>query len=88
MMTSNANDTTEAASTTTFVPGNECDLAALVRQIRICRSALGAILDEIELGDRSEATIDKIAACITGVTGEIEALWEAAKSADQQPGRV
>jgi hypothetical protein len=82
MMTSNVNDTVEMASVPSLAPGNDSDLANLMRQIRICRSALGAILDELEAGERSAETLASLATCITGVTGEIEELWQAAKLAE------
>ncbi len=58
------------------------DLVAIMRQIRLCRSTLGAILDQLECGKASADTIEKIADCTTGLTAEIENLWEATKQPD------
>jgi hypothetical protein len=60
----------------------QLDLPALVRQIRLCRSTLGAILDELECGDRSQGAIEKLAGSTMSVTGEIEGLWERIKQSD------
>jgi hypothetical protein len=57
----------------------QLDLPAVMRQIRLCRSTLGAILDELECGDRGHGAIEKIAIRAMSVTGEIEDLWEAIK---------
>lgn len=58
------------------------DLPSIIRQIRLCRSTLGAILDELESGGSSADTIEKIVECTTGVTAEIESLWEATKQSE------
>ena len=79
MMTSNANDTVDMASVPSLPPSNDCDLATLMRQIRVCRSALGAVLDELEGGEPGADALTNLAACITSITGELEELWNAAK---------
>lgn len=56
------------------------DLTAIIWQIRVCRSTLGAILDELEGDDRNLA-IEKVAEYATGVAAEIESLWDAIKRA-------
>jgi hypothetical protein len=55
------------------------DSMTIMRQIRLCRSILGAILDELEGGNAGAdaGAIERIAECTTGVTAEIESLWEA-----------
>jgi len=55
----------------------QVDVLAVMRQIRLCRSTLGAILDELECGDVCAGAIVKIAEYTSGVTAEIESLWEA-----------
>ncbi len=57
----------------------QAELPAIIKQIRVCRSTLGTILDELELDKISTATLEKIAAHTTGATIEIEGLWEALK---------
>jgi hypothetical protein len=58
------------------------DLSMIMRQIRLCRSTMGAILDELECGNATADSIEKIAECTTGVTAEIEGLWQATKQPD------
>jgi hypothetical protein len=55
------------------------DLPFVVRQIRVCRSMLGAILEELEWSDLSPGAVEQFAACSTSVTAEIEHLWETIK---------
>jgi hypothetical protein len=78
MTPSNATYSTDAASTP-IVPEFRPDLNAVMKQIRLCRSTLGAILDELECGDQSPGTIERLAERAIGVTGEIEELWETTK---------
>ena len=54
------------------------DLPTIIRQIRVCRSILGAILDELEDDDRNLA-IGQVAECATSVAAEIESLWDTIK---------
>jgi hypothetical protein len=76
---SNVNYSAETASTRIMMPDYRLDLPAVVRQIRVCRSTLGAILDELESSDRSPATIERLAECSMNVAGEIEDLWATIK---------
>ena len=55
------------------------DLPAVVRQIRVSRSTLGAILDELECSDRSPAATERLIESSMNVAGEIEDLWETTK---------
>ena len=79
MTNTNANYTAETASTRVTMPDYRFDLPAIERQIRLCRSTLGAILDELECGERSPEAIERLGECAMSVTGEIEALWETIK---------
>ena len=79
MTNANANYTVEATVARPIMPDYQFDLPAIERQIRLCRSTLGAILDELEGGDKSPDAIERIGECTTSVTGEIESLWEAIK---------
>jgi hypothetical protein len=67
----------EAIPTHVKMPDWQVDVLTITRQIRLCRSTLGAILDELECRDlRTDAGVS-IAECTSGVTAEIESLWEA-----------
>ena len=79
MTNTDANYTAETTATRAIMPEYRFDLPAIERQIRLCRSTLGAILDELESGDRNPDTLERIGECTTSVTGEIESLWEAIK---------
>jgi hypothetical protein len=82
MADSNANKCPETISRGVKIPNNSDDLPAIIRQIRLCRSTLGAILDVLESGDGHADAIERIAECTTGVSAEIESLWNAAKPVD------
>jgi hypothetical protein len=60
----------------------QVDLPMIMKQIRLCRSTLGAILDELECGTARAENMENIADCTIGVTAEIESLWEATKKPD------
>jgi hypothetical protein len=74
-----ANFGAENVSDRAIVPDYQLDLPAVVRQVRLCRSTLGAILDELECSEGRTGNIERIAESTTCVIGEIEALWEAIK---------
>jgi hypothetical protein len=76
---SKANYSAETASTRASMSDYRLDLPAIVRQIRVSRSTLGAILDELECSTRSPATVERLAECSMNVAGEIEDLWETIK---------
>jgi hypothetical protein len=79
MNNSSTSQNRETISTRVKMTDYPVDLPTIMRQIRLCRSTLGAILDELECGEATAETIEKIAECTTGVTAEIESLWEATK---------
>ena len=77
MTTSDSNLSGELLSTR----GNhQVDVPALTKQIRLCRSTLGAVLDELDVGEISAESLEKILECATAVTIEIESLWETTKA--------
>jgi hypothetical protein len=55
------------------------DLTAIVHQIRLCRSTLGAILDELECGGQNQDTLDGIGEVSLNLSAEIESLWSTVK---------
>jgi hypothetical protein len=67
----------EAVLTRAKLSDFSIDVATVMRQIRLCRSTLGAVLDELECGDVGVEAIVGIAECTTSVAAEIESLWEA-----------
>jgi hypothetical protein len=79
MNNSNISQSEETVPTRPRTVDYAVDLVAIMRQIRLCRSTLGAILDGFECGNTSAGTIEKIADCTTGLTAEVESLWEATK---------
>jgi hypothetical protein len=78
MNTSEPSKSADLASARASIADYWQDLPAIIRQIRVCRSRLGAVLDELDGDDRNLA-IEKVAECATGVAAEIESLWEAIK---------
>jgi len=63
----------------TLIKAQDClvDASTIMRQIRLCRSTLGAILDELECGDVGADAVERIVECTIGVTADVESLWEA-----------
>jgi hypothetical protein len=59
----------------------QLDLPAIAKQLRLCRSTLGAVLEELEGCELSTESCELIGDCSTGVAAEIERLWESIKRA-------
>ncbi len=76
MISSESTKGVENDSTRAELPEFRQDLPSLVRQIRICRSTLGAVLEGLENADPSFVAFEKVGECSTSVTAEIERLWE------------
>jgi hypothetical protein len=74
MPDSNEIQTADSVLTQVKMPDGHVDIGMIARQLRLCRAMLGAILDELECGDAGN--IAGIAECATGVTAEIEGLWD------------
>jgi hypothetical protein len=55
------------------------DLPTIVRQVRVCRSMLGAILDEFECGAPTQDALDGIGEATLNLSAEIENLWAKVK---------
>ncbi len=55
------------------------DLPSILKQLRVSRSTLGAILDELESGCRGPAVVEALSEGATDVAAEIERLWETTK---------
>jgi hypothetical protein len=51
------------------------DLAAIVHQVRLCRSTLGAVLDELECGTHNQDALDRIGEVALSLSAEVENLW-------------
>jgi hypothetical protein len=58
---------------------NRVDLPSLLKQIRVSRSTLGAVLDELESADRTPAALEALSEGAMIVATEIERLWDIAK---------
>jgi hypothetical protein len=55
------------------------NLQSLIRQIRICRSTLGAILDVLETAEPDTDSIARAAEGSMNVTADVEQLWNSLK---------
>lgn len=58
---------------------HKVDLPFILKQLRISRSTLGAILEELENGCHSPAAVTALGEACLNVSAEIEQLWEIAK---------
>jgi hypothetical protein len=63
-------------------------LQSVVRQIRICRSTLGAVLDVLETSEIDTDSVDRAAEGSMNVMAEIEQLWSTLKSERYLPTPV
>lgn len=59
---------------------HQVDLPALIKQIRVCRSTLGAVLEELETDEISAGSLETVVECSTAAMVEIEGLWETIKT--------
>jgi hypothetical protein len=55
------------------------NLQAVIRQIRICRSTLGAILDVLETEELDTDSVERAAEASMNVMAETEQLWNTVK---------
>jgi len=55
------------------------NLQTLIRQIRICRSTLGAILDVLETAEPDSDSVERAAEASMNVMAETEQLWNTVK---------
>jgi hypothetical protein len=79
MTSTNPTKSVEVFSIRGTMADDRLDLPSIIRQIRLCRSALGAILEELECGNPNPGTVEQVTECTTSVTAEIEHLWETIK---------
>jgi hypothetical protein len=79
MVNSSTNRSPETTSNRANMADYRLDLPAIVRQIRLCRSTLGAILDELECSGESQDALDGIGEVTLNLSAEIENLWAKVK---------
>ena len=53
----------------------QLDMPFILRQIRLCRSTLGAILEELECWDQKPNFVEAFGDSSTTVAAEIDSLW-------------
>ena len=51
------------------------DLSLALRQLRLCRSTLGSILEFLENNPVKTETLELISGCSTDITADVERLW-------------
>ncbi len=81
MTKSDSNLSAEILSTRAI---NQIELPVLAKQIRLCRSTLGAVLEELEAGEMAPESLEKIAERSMAAMAEIESLWETTKTIIQR----
>jgi hypothetical protein len=81
MVNSSTNRSPETTSNRANMADYRLDLPTIVRQIRLCRSTLGAILDELECAAKSEDALDGIGEVTLSLSAEVENLWTKVKRA-------
>lgn len=55
------------------------DQTSILKQMRLCRSTLGAILEELESAPRNPRALEALSEAAASVTAEIERLWDITK---------
>lgn len=55
------------------------DQTSILKQMRVCRSTLGAILEELETAPRNPRALEALSEPATSVMAEIERLWDITK---------
>jgi len=55
----------------------ECqfDTPLILRQLRLCRSTLGSVLEILESNSLSPGMLEQIGECSTDATADVERLW-------------
>lgn len=79
MINSSADCSVETTSNRANMTDYRLDRAAIVHQIRLCRSTLGAILEELECGAHGQDTLDRIGEVALSLSAEVENLWTKVK---------
>ncbi len=54
----------------------QLNLPVVLRQLRLCRSTLGSVLELLESNSLSPGMLEKIDECSTDTTADIERLWD------------
>ena len=85
MINSATNSSAETTSNRANMTDYRLDLAAIVHQIRLCRSTLGAVLDELECGVQTQDALDGIGDVALNLSAEVENLWTKVKTPSQAP---
>lgn len=79
MTTSEPTKSAQIASTRAAFADYQLDLPSIAKQIRVCRSTLGAVLEELEGREISADSCEPIGDCSSSVVAEIERLWDCIK---------
>jgi hypothetical protein len=54
----------------------QLNLPAVLRQLRLCRSTLGSVLEILESNALSPGMLEQIGECSADTSGDIERLWQ------------
>ena len=81
MTTSEPTKSAQIASTREAFADYQLDLPTIVKQIRLCRSTLGAVLEELEGHELTADSCELIGDYSTVAAAEIERLWDVIKRA-------
>jgi hypothetical protein len=63
------------ADTRALLAEYQLDLPLVLRQLRLCRSTLGSVLEFLESNSISPAMLEQIGECSTDTTADVERLW-------------
>jgi hypothetical protein len=66
----------EWANARALVAEHKLDLTLILRQLRLCRSTLGSVLELLENSPIAPSALEQIGECATDTMAEVERLWD------------
>jgi len=82
MTDAGCNDRADNVTDRALVTEEQLGLQSAIRQVRICRSTLGAILDVLETVNIPQDRVGEVTEGSLNVMAEIEQLWDSLKAAE------
>jgi hypothetical protein len=69
----------EWANARALLADHKLDLPLILRELRLCRSTLGSVLELLENGRVAPNVLEEIGECARDTTAEVERLWSKSK---------
>jgi hypothetical protein len=75
MPTSESNPADNRLASHALMAERQIDIPLILRQLRLCRSTLGSVLELLESDSLSPVILQQIGECSMDTTADIERLW-------------